>query len=157
MKTVLIRDHGDYTLPQAETFDLTQMDIHSCTGCWSCWWATPGRCVYKELDGFYRAYVNADKVVFVLRPEKGFVSLAFKSLLDRMCPLFLPYMEFRDGGSWHKKRYERYPDVHIYYEDIFESDDDRAIFCDYVRWVFVQFASQDTQVLPVSELEKEAR
>ena len=28
--------------------DLRSLDIKFCTGCWSCWWATPGKCVFKD-------------------------------------------------------------------------------------------------------------
>lgn len=150
-KEAVIREFGDYTIPDAELFDIADKNIHMCTGCWSCWVITPGRCVFKELDSYYHAYVTSEKLTFFLKPECGFVSVKFKMLMDRMCPLFMPYIQFADGGSWHMKRYERYPDIAVYYEDNFLWDDERKNFCDYVRWVFVQFHSENIKISPISE------
>ena len=150
-KQTVIREFGSFSVSGAELFDLTSMEVRRCTGCWSCWMITPGKCVFKDLDSFYHAYVTSDNITFFLKPEKGFVSVGFKKLIDRMCPLFLPYCEFAHGGSWHTKRYERYPDVTVYYEDNFSSDEECSVFCDYVRWVFVQFHSDKVIVKPISE------
>ena len=150
-KETVIREFGNYTIPDAELFDIADTAIHKCTGCWSCWVITPGHCVFKDLDRYYHAYVTSDRLTLFLKPECGFVSVKFKMLMDRMCPLFMPYIQFSDGGSWHMKRYERYPDISVYYEDNFSSDDERKNFCDYIRWVFVQFHSENITISPISD------
>ncbi|MFV0395038.1 MAG: hypothetical protein ACK5LC_11700 [Coprobacillaceae bacterium] len=102
---------------------LEEMKINGCTGCWTCWWKTPGRCVFKDLDNYYSNYVNADKVVFFLETKRGFVSSKVKRLFDRMITLFLPYTDFTTGESMHHPRYEKYPSIEIIYKDDFISEE----------------------------------
>lgn len=67
---------------------------------------------------------------------KGFVSGKFKTLFDRMIPLYLPYVSYTTGESMHVPRYEKYPQIDFYYEGEFETSDGRNIFEDYVNRVF---------------------
>lgn len=99
MNTLIIREFGDYTTSGSKCFDLSKMDIADCIGCWTCWWKTPGICVHKDLEDFYRSYVNADRVIIFAQLKYGFVSSKLKTLLDRMIPLFLPYTIFERGGT----------------------------------------------------------
>ena len=97
MSTVIIAEYevagaaGEYLL------NLSQRPVTGCSGCFRCWWNTPGRCVHKDLDDFYRAYVNADTAIFYTTVSQGFVSGNLKSLFDRLLPLFLPYSNFHTG------------------------------------------------------------
>lgn len=47
MKTVVIKECESIKIPNVFTFDLTQMAVKDCIGCWTCWGETPGRCAYK--------------------------------------------------------------------------------------------------------------
>lgn len=155
MKTVFIRESTDRSLPDASLFDLSEAQFHPCIGCWSCWWKTPGVCIHKDLEDFYRDYVNAGKVVFWAKPQQGFISSQMKSLFDRMIPLFLPYTTFRNGGTYHRPRYPRYPDIEFYYDYDFQDDEDYQIFHAYVYKVFEQFHAWRIKIAPVSDFEKE--
>ena len=90
MNTLMIREFGDFRIPDSNCFDLTKTNIADCIGCWTCWWKTPGICIHEDLADFYRSYINADKVIIFAKLENGFVSSKLKTLLDRMIPLFLP-------------------------------------------------------------------
>jgi len=46
-------------LPNVFTLDLTQIEVKNCTGCWSCWWKTPGICINKDLNEFYHTLHNS--------------------------------------------------------------------------------------------------
>ncbi len=38
-------------LPNIERLNITQMDINSCLGCFSCWKSTPGKCcIYDDMQ-----------------------------------------------------------------------------------------------------------
>ena len=107
MNTLMIREFGDFRIPDSNCFDLTKINIADCIGCWTCWWKTPGICIHEDLADFYRSYINADKVIIFAKLENGFVSSKLKTLLDRMIPLFLPYTIFEKGGTWHVPRYPK--------------------------------------------------
>ncbi|WP_312653321.1 flavodoxin family protein [Proteiniclasticum sp.] len=114
MKIVIISETGEFGLSSDFQLDLSQTTVKDCLGCWSCWVKTPGRCVHKDLDAFYKAYLRADKVIFFLKLSKGFVSGNLKSLFDRMIPLYLPFISYETGESMHLPRYEKYPDIEVY-------------------------------------------
>lgn len=151
MKTVVIRELGNYGVEAIYELDLTKNQIKDCTGCWSCWLKTPGRCINKDLDEFYTKYLEADKVVIFSKITKGFVSGNLKSLFDRMIPLFLPYVEVSTGESRHIPRYERYPEIEFYYDGNFVTKDGRQIFEDYIYRTFDQFASKNITVKALKE------
>lgn len=140
IKTVIIREFDAETEHDGFVLDLTQTVPRDCIGCWSCWWKTPGRCVHKDLDDFYQAFLGADKAVFFLRSSMGFVSGNVKTLFDRMIPHFMPYINYKTGESMHDLRYDRYPDVEVYYDGAFACDEERQLFEEYIARVFYQFS-----------------
>lgn len=157
MKTVVVREfetHNlqgvpDVDLKEAYVLDLNTTPVADCIGCWTCWWKTPGRCIYKDLNEFYHHYVNADRAVFAAQVTRGFVSGKLKTLFDRMIPLYLPYTDFSSGESMHVPRYEHYPKVEFYYQGKFDSADGRNIFEDYIKRVFYQFYTELVSVKPL--------
>lgn len=152
MKTVLIKEIEGFCGQDTKVLDLTVTPVKNCLGCWSCWWTTPGKCVHKDLDSFYRDYLAADKAVFLARLHRGFVSGNMKTLFDRLIPHFLPYCLFTEAGTMHAPRYERYPDVEFYYEGEFENEEFRRLFHDYIHKVFAQFYSKNIVIRPLSQL-----
>ena len=89
---------------------LSQLKLHLCTGCWSCWIKTPGRCSLKD-DGprVLESYLSADLVLFATPLSLGFVSGVMKKAIDKLIPLFLPQIILYQGECVHAPRYERYP------------------------------------------------
>ncbi len=142
MKTVVIREFGDYTIKSICELDISNVTIKDCVGCWNCWIKTPGRCVHQDLNVFYTKYLEADKVIIFSKVTKGFVSGNLKTLFDRIIPLFLPYVELSTGESRHVPRYGKYPDVEFYYEGNFVTQEGEQIFEDYIFRTFDQFASK---------------
>ena len=111
MKRVVITECENIKISDVYTLDLTKNIINDCTGCWSCWWKTPGRCIHEDLNEFYHNYITADKALYFSVVIKGFVSGNLKTFFDRMIPLYLPYITYETGESMHVPRYERYPDI----------------------------------------------
>lgn len=157
MNTLIIKEFGDLAPDGAVCIDLAQTEIRNCIGCWTCWWKTPGRCVFPDMEDFYRSYIQADRVILLAKPQCGFVSSRLKTLFDRMLPLFLPYTYCAQGGTWHTPRYPKYPDIEVYYQDDFASEDERKLFCDYLHRVFRQFHSRQVQIMPAAQLEEAYR
>ena len=151
MKTVVIKECDSIIIPDVYTLDLTKIVVKDCIGCWSCWWKTPGRCTYKDLNEFYHQYITADKAIYFSKVTKGFVSGNMKTLFDRMIPLYLPYTTYKTGESMHVPRYEKYPAIDFYYEGTFNNPASRQIFVDYINRVFYQFYSKNITVKPIDE------
>ena len=149
MKTIVIKECTDISIENTFTFDLSKITIAHCAGCWSCWWKTPGKCVFKDLNEFYHEYITADKAIYFSKITKGFVSANLKNLFDRMIPLYLPYTTYKTGESMHVKRYDKYPDIEFYYDGQFETANGREIFEQYINRVFYQFYSKNISVMPI--------
>ena len=151
MKTVVIKECENIIIPDVYTLDFTKIVVKDCKGCWSCWWKTPGRCTYKDLNEFYHQYITADKAIYFSEVTKGFVSGNMKTLFDRMIPLYLPYTTYKSGESMHVPRYEKYPDIEFYHKGKFNTSASHQIFVDYINRVFYQFYSENISIKPIKE------
>ena len=104
--TELLRGRGH----SVDLFPLGSMDIHPCTGCFSCWFRTPGRCVIPdEMESLYRSITQADLAVFSSPLSMGLFSSRLKNALDRLIPLVLPHLTIISGEMHHHPRYVRRP------------------------------------------------
>jgi len=148
---MIIREFGDYSSQDSYLYDLAQQPVKDCTGCWSCWWRTPGRCIHKDLNEFYKEYLKADKVTIFSKLSLGFVSGNLKTLFDRLIPMALPYIEYSTGESMHLPRYDKYPEIEVYYEGEFVNQDEELLYKDYLARVFYQFHISLNLVKPVSD------
>jgi len=94
-----------------EEFNLKEMDLAFCNGCWACWWKSPGICAIKDdIESILRSVINADLVIFSSPIIKGFTSSLLKKVCDRLIPLVHPYIELVENECHHLKRYDKYPD-----------------------------------------------
>ncbi len=91
-------------------FEARKLDINYCTGCWNCWWKTPGICTHKDdMPQLYISYLKSDLVIHYTPIVAGFVSSKLKTVNDRTIPLVHPYLAMVNNESHHRKRYSRYP------------------------------------------------
>ncbi len=109
----------------AKRLILRQMDVRSCTGCFSCWLKTPGECIIRD-DGalICREYINSDFVIFTSPIIMGFTSAVLKIVQDRLIPLILPYFEFVNGECHHVIRYEKYPRLGLVVQKRADTDEE---------------------------------
>lgn len=100
-----------------KTLTLRKMSIRFCTGCWNCWWATPGECVFKdESHTVCREYIHSDFILFASPMIMGFASALTEKTKDKLIPLVHPYVEFVQGECHHLKRYDVYPKIGLLLE-----------------------------------------
>ncbi len=93
-------------------FNLDEMDIRSCIGCWDCWIKTPGLCVHNDdMQQVYPKVMESDLLLFCSPLVAGFPSFRVKMLMDRLIPLVHPYILLYHNECHHRKRYEKYPDL----------------------------------------------
>jgi hypothetical protein len=142
---VFVIKEYDTTIPEgAEVFDISNIELQHCSGCFACWLVTPGRCVYRDLDEFYRSCLAADKVVFCCKISQGFVSSNMKAMIDRMIPFVLPYISWDTGESLHDPRYSKYPEMEIVYSGEFLPGEEEAFIAYWKRTVYMMFAPSMT-------------
>lgn len=149
MREIIINEYDNDLVGISEDsyrLDLSSNRVKNCIGCWSCWWKTPGRCIYNDLNEFYHNYITADKAIFICKTSKGFVTSNIKNLFDRMIPLYLPYVYYSTGESMHVTRYDKYPNIEFYYEKTSLPDKSQEILDNYINRTFYQFHSLKTDI-----------
>ncbi len=118
-------------------FDLKLMNLNYCTGCWSCWWKTPGLCAIKD-DGeeVFKTVINSDFVIFASPMVAGFISSELKKITDRLITLLHPYIIIKDRELHHRKRYDSYPDfgVIVHSEEDTDHEDIKIVSDIYDRF-----------------------
>ncbi len=108
-----------------QLFQLDKMNLHYCTGCWSCWWKTPGRCaINDDAEEIFKSVINSDFFIFASPLIAGFTSSALKKITDRLIVLLHPYIEIRNGENHHRKRYNNYPDFGLVMEKEADTDNE---------------------------------
>ncbi|MBN1351964.1 flavodoxin family protein, partial [candidate division KSB1 bacterium] len=66
---------------------LNALNIQFCTGCWSCWWKTPGECAIKDdSHEICRQVIHSDFVVLASPVIMGFPSALLKKTQDKLIP-----------------------------------------------------------------------
>ena len=106
-------------------FDLRDMDIKYCTGCWGCWVKTPGECaIADDTVGIRDSFINSDLVIHASPVRMGFITALLKQVLDKTIPLLHPYITFIEKECHHRKRYDRYPKTGLILERSADTDDE---------------------------------
>ena len=94
-----------------EIIDISKANIEHCKGCFGCWTATPGKCVIKDdMSALFDKYIKADLVIWSLPLYFFSMPSKVKAVMDRLLPMFLPFIEQReDGGNRHPYRHDTKP------------------------------------------------
>ena len=108
-----------------QIFTLGKMNLHYCTGCWTCWWKTPGRCaINDDAEEIYRAVINSDFFIFASPLIAGFTSSLLKKITDRFIVFLHPYIKITKGESHHLMRYSKFPNFGLILGREKDTDDD---------------------------------
>lgn len=145
-----IKNHYEDSWEKAEVIfhHWDETEIRDCTGCWSCWWKTPGLCAIKDqASGLYKDYINSEKVILLFHTEQGFIDGKGKTFLDRLIQLYMPYIYIRNGECCHLKRYDSYPDIHIFFEKNGLNREEIKVIRDHMGRMAYHFHSQCKELL----------
>jgi len=86
--------------------ELAGKNIHHCTGCYSCWFQTPGVCVFQDdMKELMQQVKNTDYLVYAAPLYTDTVPGLFKNFLDRMIPMADPrFAQDENGEAVHYSR-----------------------------------------------------
>jgi multimeric flavodoxin WrbA len=105
--------------------NLRELFIKQCTGCCACMVKTPGICALKDDQQLIlKDYISSDAAIIFAPLRFGFINAATKIFLDRMFPLELPYIDFKNGKMHHKLRYEKYPKMGFVFRPETDTDNE---------------------------------
>lgn len=87
---------------------LREKEIRHCTGCYTCWTKTPGRCIHRDdMDSLLPRISESDLTVFATPLYTYSVPGMLKDFLDRNLPLSQPYLIESGETTGHPSRRER--------------------------------------------------
>lgn len=90
-----------------QVLTLRNLEARYCTGCWSCWVKTPGKCVFEDDSHLVcRAFINSDFVLFASPVIMGYLSAVLKKYMDKLIPIIHPYITIDQGEAHHRHRYD---------------------------------------------------
>ena len=110
--------------------------IHPCTGCFSCWNRTPGRCVIQDgYENMGSLIHQAGEVVVISKYTYGGFSGSVKGVFDRCLGYVLPQFEVTKDETHHKRRFdENKPFTFIFYGPVL-TESEKELARNYVRAV----------------------
>ncbi len=110
---------------EVKSLSLADLKIHYCTGCFSCWLKTPGRCVFQDdMELVLREMLKSDLVIYAAPLSLGFLHHLLKKTLDRTIPLVLPYIGIYKKECHHFLRYPKMPLLGVMVEKEADTDGD---------------------------------
>ena len=90
-----------------EVVDISKISVKGCRGCFSCWTATPGKCVIKDdMNDILPKLVAADVVVWSFPLYSCGFPGELKCFMDRQIPLAMPEMKEESATGEHPLRYD---------------------------------------------------
>jgi len=100
---------------ETEQVFLSQKKIGHCMGCFRCWTATPGKCVFDDdMTMLLEKVMSSDMIILATPLYIDDVSGIMKDFMDRLIPLMDPHFEKDPIGEWlHVKRFGSYPDIAV--------------------------------------------
>jgi len=100
---------------ETETIYLADKNIHHCIGCFTCWFKTPGKCVFADdMSLILEKFAAADLIIYGTPLYCFSMTGLLKNVLDRSIPKVLPFMQMAKSGLiFHPLRHPGKPKKHL--------------------------------------------
>ena len=106
-----LKQKTDLSNRQFHFFDLAELSMQACYGCFGCWIKTPGKCVFRDdIENIMKEEINSSRVLYLCPVTWGSYSPLLKIFKDRSIGMALPFFEIYRGETHHPKRYKNYPE-----------------------------------------------
>jgi len=143
-----LRDYGW----DLETITLRDVKMSKCTGCWRCWFASPGICTINDPGREISAKVMRSHLVVYVSPVTfGGYSSALKKMVDRLIPNISPLCVKVGEEVHHEKRYESYPCMIGIGTLPLDDDEEEALFTTLIERNAINFHITKHHAIVITE------
>jgi hypothetical protein len=85
---------------EVETVLLAEKNYKGCTGCFTCWLKTPGKCIFNDdMAELLEKLKTSDLLIFATPLYVDNVTGLMKNFMDRFMPLADPHIEIDQNGE----------------------------------------------------------
>ena len=89
---------------------VTDLDIKGCTGCFTCWTKTPGKCIHSDdMEWIIPEILESDIIVHATPIYNKNITHYLQRLKERQLPMVLPWMVEQGETTRHPHRYQGIP------------------------------------------------
>lgn len=95
-------------------YNVNNMNIKRCMGCFSCWVKTPGCCVIK--DDAHKIYIDlakSSRVIYISHIINGTYDFEIKKVQERMIPIQQAFIRLHKNETHHVQRNNKEKDAYI--------------------------------------------
>ncbi|MCW4050797.1 MAG: flavodoxin family protein [Candidatus Bathyarchaeota archaeon] len=93
---------------EIESHYVVDLDINGCTGCFSCWWKTPGKCIHRDDMDWILPKMTEYDVVYLGTPIFHYNIIHYlQRMRERTLPLSMPEMYISEDETHHTGRHKK--------------------------------------------------
>jgi multimeric flavodoxin WrbA len=98
---------------EVEVVNLKDKKIRVCSGCYTCWTKTPGKCIHQDdmTKELFPKWLDSDLCILATPLFHHTVNATMKAFIERTLPVAEPYLIMEDDRWSHPLRYENIPGV----------------------------------------------
>jgi multimeric flavodoxin WrbA/putative sterol carrier protein len=110
-KTELLLNHLVQGMKEAgaevEVVPLRRKKIRYCSGCFTCWTKTPGKCIHQDdmTRELFPKWLAADLVIYAAPLYHFHLNAQMKTFVERTLPAVLPFFEYEEERTTHPLRH----------------------------------------------------
>ncbi|QTL97850.1 flavodoxin family protein [Iocasia frigidifontis] len=99
---------------EVENIFLSEKRVNHCAGCFSCWYKTPGKCIYRDdMDNLLQTCLSSDIVCFATPVYSWNMTAYLKNFIDRLIPIKRPTVVESSGNYDMENNQNKLPKIVI--------------------------------------------